>query len=100
MKIQDQGDTLLVSEISELVAATASQFRDQVRSALLPGHKLIEVDLSQTRFLDSSGLGALIGLHKSICAQGGAIRLLNLAPVVQQIIELTRMHRVFEIVRR
>jgi len=62
--------------------------------------KNIEIDLSQTMFLDSCGLGALISLHKTACTRSGAVRLLNTTPPVQQILELTRLHRVFEIVKK
>jgi anti-sigma B factor antagonist len=51
-------------------------------------------------FLDSCGLGALISLHKTACTRNGAVRLLNPTPPVQQILELTRLHRVFEIVKK
>ena len=57
------------------------------------------MDLSQTRFVDSSGLGMLIALHKTMVGRGGSVRILNPTPSVQQILELTRLHRVFEIVK-
>jgi len=49
--------------------------------------------------VDSSGLGALIALHKTMCARGGGIRILRPTPVVHQVMELTRLHRVFEIIQ-
>ena len=55
--------------------------------------------MSRTRFLDSSGLGALISIHKTLCSRQGVVRIVNPTPQVQQILELTRMHRIFEIVR-
>ncbi len=97
MKIQIEAETLRISEIDELGAADANQFRDEVRAALVNGLKDIEIDLGQTDFIDSCGLGALIALHKSACARGGTLRLRNPQPAVQQILELTRMHRIFEI---
>jgi anti-sigma B factor antagonist len=99
MKMQSQGDGLIISEIKELGAANANGFRDWVRSSMSDGQKNIEVDLSQTTFIDSCGLGALIALHKTACARQGAVRLLHPQPQVQQILELTRMHRIFEIVK-
>jgi anti-sigma B factor antagonist len=67
---------------------------------LTQAHKYIESDLSQTMFLDSCGLGALISLHKTTCSRNGLVRLINPTPPVQQILELTRMHRIFELVKR
>src|SRR5438270_290061 len=98
MRVQNQGETLNVSGIKELGAANSQVFRDQVRGALGELQKNIEIDLSETNFVDSCGLGALISLHKTTCNRNGTVRLLNPTPPVQQILELTRMHRIFEIV--
>jgi anti-sigma B factor antagonist len=99
MKMQIQGETLRISDIRELGAANSNDFRDKARSALTESQKNIEIDLSQTMFLDSCGLGTLISLHKTTCSRNGMLRLLNPTPGVQQILELTRMHRLFEIVK-
>ncbi|MSU58812.1 MAG: anti-sigma factor antagonist [Pedosphaera sp.] len=99
MKIQIQGDTLHISEVRELGAANSNSFRDQARSAMSDNQRNIEIDLSQTSFVDSCGLGTLIALHKTACSRRGMVRLLNPTPSVQQILELTRMHRIFEIVK-
>ncbi|MFN7138685.1 MAG: STAS domain-containing protein [Limisphaerales bacterium] len=100
MKVQNNGDTINITGIKELGASNANSFRDQVRASMTDAHKFIEIDLSQTMFLDSCGLGALISLHKATCSRSGMVRLLNPTPPVQQILELTRMHRIFEIVKR
>ena len=99
MKTSSQPTTLLVTEVSELDASNAASFRDTVRAALGPAHVLLDVDLSRATFLDSSGLGALIGLHKTMCARQGRVRIVNPTPTVQQILELTRLHQVLEIVK-
>jgi anti-sigma B factor antagonist len=98
MKVQAQGETLNISGVKELGAANSNNFRDEVRGALTELQKNIEIDLSQTTFVDSCGLGALISLHKTTCNRNGTVKLLNPTPPVQQILELTRMHRIFEIV--
>ncbi len=100
MKAQLFGDTLKISELVELNASNANNFRDQVRGALANGERHIEIDLSETTFVDSCGLGALIALHKTACDRNGTLRLLNPRPAVEQILELTRLHRVFEIIKR
>jgi anti-sigma B factor antagonist len=99
MKVEMQGETLNVSGIKELGAANSQLFRDEVKGALGEKQKNIEIDLSETMFVDSCGLGALISLHKTTCNRNGTVRLLNPTPPVQQILELTRMHRIFEIVQ-
>ncbi len=99
MKLESKGDTLHVNGVRELGATNANEFRDWVREALQPEHKNIVVDLSQTTFVDSCGLGALVALHKTACGRQGSLKLLNPQPSVKQILDLTRLSRVFEVAR-
>lgn len=78
----------------------ASTVRDEVRAALRPETEAVEMDLSETKFLDSSGLGALVSIRKTMIARNGAVRIINPTANVLQILELTKMHRVLEIVNR
>ncbi|HYE29986.1 MAG TPA: STAS domain-containing protein [Methylomirabilota bacterium] len=98
MKVQTQGETLTISGLKELGAANSQAFRDQVKGAMTNVQRNIEIDLSETMFVDSCGLGALISLHKTACGRNGTVRLVRPTPPVQQILELTRMHRIFDIV--
>jgi anti-sigma B factor antagonist len=99
MNIKVQGDTLIIDGIEELSAANANDFRDQVRAAMKEPVKTVAIDLSRATFLDSCGLGALISVHKVACSRNGMVRLINPAPPVRQILELTRLHRIFEVVK-
>src|SRR3984957_4374073 len=101
MKIESQEDRLIVSEIVELTAANSGSFRDEVRLALKPSTTVIEINLSQTRFMDSSGLGALFALYRATAQNKGTVlRLLNPISEIQQLLELTQMQQLFEIVKR
>jgi anti-sigma B factor antagonist len=99
MKIQNKDpQTTLVTGLAELVATNAAQVRDEIRAALPATTVYLDLDLSTLTFLDSSGLGTLISLHKTLRSRNGTVRLLSPAPNVQQILELTRLHRVFDII--
>ena len=102
MKTEQRDGTLSISDIPELGATNSDWFREEVRGFLTDPLETIEIDLSNTSFVDSSGLGALISLQKAARGWNGGttIRLLNPTPPVQQIFELTQMHHLFEIVRR
>ncbi len=83
----------------ELNAANAAAFRDEARAAITGTVTTLDIDLSTTTFVDSSGLGSLIALHKTMATRGGVVRLLTPTATVYQILELTRLQRVFEIVK-
>jgi|SRR2546427_11753635 anti-sigma B factor antagonist len=101
MNIRCNGHTVSVDGIKELDAANATAFRDAIYATLnTNGFRDIEVDLSQTVFLDSWGLGVLVALRKAAESRNGSVRLLNPTPPVQQILELTRLHRLFDLVHK
>jgi anti-sigma B factor antagonist len=95
--MENSGDTLRISDIKELGAANFNAFRDWVRSNYEQSHRDIEIDLSETKFIDSCGLGALIALHKTVCTRKGMLRLVNPQQPVRQMLELTQMHRIFDV---
>lgn len=99
MKIQNEGETLHISGVKALGVSNSNEFRERACAALSADQKNIDIDLSEMDHLDSCGIGTLISLHKTTTNRKGAVRLLNPAPGVQQILELTRMHHVFEIVK-
>jgi anti-sigma B factor antagonist len=65
---------------------------------LFEGGKLnLLIDLQNVRFIDSSGLGALVSGFKNATSNHGTLKLSSLQPQVKSMFELTRLHRVFEI---
>ena len=101
MKIENLGERLCVSEIPELTSVNSTRFRDDVCAVLSDSPPVIEIDLSQTRFVDSSGLGALFALYRATAQRDGIVlRLLNPRVEIQQLLELTQMQQLFEIVQR
>lgn len=100
MKIKQDGQRMSVSHIPELSAVNSTSFREEVQAAIPPALNTLDIDLSQTLFVDSCGLGALFTLYKTTGNGNGVkLRLLNPAPQIQQLLELTQMHQFFEISR-
>lgn len=99
MKFIVHGDTLNVSEIRELATATANTFQSQLSAALSDSVKHINLDLSQTTFVDCGGLGALIAIRKKASNGHGptTIHLLNPPKPLQQIVTMMKMSDLFPI---
>jgi anti-sigma B factor antagonist len=100
MRIEHDGDTLRIFGVRALQAANAPAFRDAVKAAVTDAVRRIEIDLSRASFIDSCGLGALLALRKLVGPRGGVVRLLHPAPPAQLLLELTRLYRVLEVVKR
>lgn len=97
MKLESDSEVLRVVGLDGLSAVNASSFRENVHAALQPTHRVLEVDLSATRFIDSSGLGALLALNKTLAARGGHVRLRQPTSLVRQVLEMTLLNRLFAI---
>ena len=59
-------------------------------------HQLV-VDLTGVNAVDASGLGALVGLEKWARNTGMRVRLLNPSKYLRELLQLTKLERVFEI---
>jgi anti-anti-sigma factor len=100
MKTETRGSTLFVEGLVELGSTTAGDFHEKIKGALTTDHHTLDIDMSQLRFMDSTGLGVLASLHNMLSDRQGRVRILHPSPPAQQILELTRMHTVFEIVKK
>jgi anti-anti-sigma factor len=98
MRTHSLGDTLLVNEFDNFSGPCASMVRDLVRATLKPDHKYVEIDLKNSRFVDSEGLSALISLHKTVVQRDGAVRIRNASPMVRDLFQLTHLDTLFEFV--
>lgn len=78
-------------------AHNSQEFKDYLLHLLDSGAKTLILDLSEVRFVDSSGLGALLSGHKNASLREGRFALSGVQARVQSMFELTRLHRVFEI---
>jgi len=99
VKIIQNGETVDVTEIQQLDAANADLFESTVFAALRAGPHRIDIDLSETRFVDCCGVGALVAVRN--CARRrnthATVRLLNPALPARRLLELTRMDCSFPI---
>ncbi|EXF24981.1 anti-sigma factor antagonist [Nesterenkonia sp. AN1] len=77
-----------------LTASAAPRLKQAMRKLIEEGNPRIVVDLGQTDFIDSSGLGALIGGLKAARLAEGDLRLAAASESVQSVLKLTSLDRV------
>lgn len=71
--------------------------RDAVRALVAEGKKKIILNLTDVDYLDSSGLGELVGCFTTVRNAGGELKLLNLTQKVHDILFVTKLYTVFDI---
>lgn len=72
----------------------ARQLKATLSDLVEAGTHRIVVDLEATTFIDSSGLGALIGGVKSTRQQGGDLRIARPTPAVVSVLDLTNLSKI------
>lgn len=80
----------------QLDASNAKDFKRDIAPVLSTTSKVV-FDLSQLRFVDSSGLGAMLSCLRQVNSTGGDLKLCGLSKPVRALFELVRMHRIFDI---
>jgi anti-sigma B factor antagonist len=70
---------------------------DVVCDLLSKGHKQILLNLGAVDYIDSMGLGSLVAAFVSVRKQGGELKLLNLTNKVTDIMQITKLYTVFDI---
>jgi anti-sigma B factor antagonist len=83
----------------EIDVYTAPRLREQLVELVSQGHRHIVVDLEGVDFLDSTGLGVLVGGLKRVRSNGGDLSLVCTQPRILKVFEITGLTTVFSISR-
>ncbi len=67
------------------------------KEAFESGFKYLVLDFSNTHYLDSSGLGVVVAIHKQARLQGGAVVLIGLDSNIKNLFKFTALDRVLNI---
>jgi len=100
MKIEkrSRGDvTILEVEGKITIGKGDVALRDAVHQTLGDGAKKIVMNLGSVSTIDSSGVGELVSAFTTVTNRGGRLKLLNLPPKVNDILQITQLITVFEV---
>lgn len=90
-RIDDEVTVLTVA--GELDRDSMHVLGDVARAVLDGGTKRLVLALGALTFCDSSGLRLFVDLHRRATGRGGSLRLADLQPPVETVIELVNLHR-------
>ncbi len=86
----------VVQPIGILDGIKGQELRRSISDVMATGADIVLIDFQDVKFMDSSGLGALVSAMKIVKTAGGKFCLCSVKDQVRMIFELTRMDRVFE----
>ena len=87
-------DAAVLSLAGELDVSNVAQAREAALKLLAGGIKRLVVDLSNLEYIDSSGLGMLIGLHKRQKESGGTLAIAGARERVMRVLKITGLEQI------
>lgn len=94
--IEEREDIVIIRLEGDVVGGPdAASVSEKIRNFLSQGIKKFIVDLHNVKWMNSSGLGTLIGCLTTVRNNNGKLSLLHIPPKVEKLLKLTKLERVF-----
>lgn len=92
-----QGQTYVVDLNGEIDVYTSPKVKDVIGDLIDKGHYNLVINLEKVRYIDSTGLGVLIGGLKRVREHGGTVNLVCTNPQIKKIFDITGLVKIFGI---
>jgi anti-sigma B factor antagonist len=90
--VERSGERVIARLGGDLDIVTSDDVRRELAGVVDSGATALSLDLSDVRFVDSSGLGALVAIHRYAEAAGARFVVRKVPSQVQRLFEITRLH--------
>nr|MBO2502442.1 anti-sigma factor antagonist [Thermoanaerobacterales bacterium] len=98
LEVVDRSDHGVVARLSgDLDIVTAERITAELAALIEAGHERVTLDVGGLGFVDSSGLGALVTVHRRAQAHDGSLVLRSVPPRVRRLLEITRLDELLAI---
>ena len=75
----------------------SQQLRDAIHNLVGEGRKKILLNLAEINYIDSSGVGELVGAFTTVRREGGDLKLMRLTKKVRDLMQMTKLYSVFDV---
>lgn len=97
IRIESIGSTLVVKINGEIDHHTAPELREAMDKELaLKNITNIVLDFDEVSFMDSSGIGMIVGRYKQVAARGGKMMIIRVKPQVDKVLEISGLKKIME----
>jgi anti-sigma B factor antagonist len=94
---RQEGARTVISVSGEIDVYTAPSLRERLNELVAAGHYDLVVDMEGVEFLDSTGLGVLVGGLKRVRSHDGTLRLVCTQEKILKVFRITGLTKVFPI---
>jgi anti-anti-sigma factor len=100
MEISKNKDQFIVKPGVDVVASIAKEFRSKLNGLIQESPKILVIDLSGVKMVDSVGIGIIIATHNSLSKSGGKLKVTNVADDIFKLFITMRLDHHFTIEKR
>lgn len=95
-KTRDVGNVAIVDLNGKItMGENTGILRSAITALLSKGQKNIVLNLADVGYVDSAGLGELVGAYTTATNQGGAVKLLHMQSKMKDLMTITKLHTIF-----
>lgn len=99
MEIEERaiGDVVVLDLKGRITLGGGDQLlKDKVNSLMNQGRRKLVLNLADVPYVDSAGLGEIVGSYTTVSRQGGSLKLANLTKKITDLLAITKLLTVFE----
>ncbi|MBP2650304.1 MAG: anti-sigma-factor antagonist [Firmicutes bacterium] len=89
-------DQVIVKVEGSIYVEDAAVLREELLRLIENKHNKFIINLAQVDFIDSSGLGVLVGIQKRAIERGGGVIIAGATGVVKELFQISRLYKAFE----
>ncbi|HWR53073.1 MAG TPA: STAS domain-containing protein [Bryobacteraceae bacterium] len=92
-------DSVAIIDLSGRITMgeAAGMLRDTIKELIAEDHKNILLNLENVSYIDSSGLGELVGAFATVGNRGGKLKLLHLQKRIKELMQVTKLLTIFDV---
>ena len=98
IRLKESGDTVTAMLCGEIDHCSAETMKRSIEQAIgRAGVRHLRLDLTDVSFMDSSGIGMMIGRYKTMASKKGTVTAVGMMPQLERIFRMAGLHRIIRI---
>lgn len=98
VEIEIKGETMVARLIGEIDHHTAAALREEIdNSAELNMPSLLVLDFEKISFMDSSGIGLVLGRYRNLTKRGAEVKVIGVSPQIYKVMKLSGIERLMQL---
>ncbi|MFP4176932.1 MAG: STAS domain-containing protein [Planctomycetota bacterium] len=97
IRVEDREGVTIIRLMGHIDESAADALNSRLDEILDNGENRIVFDLSQVKFMGSSGLGQIMRVYRDLRDSEGFVRIVNPQPLIEDLFELTKLNKIITI---